>query len=107
MRPVVLRWQRFERLTDGRLAFGDSPCVYVQADSDGRALRVGKASKGLHACYRGGTGLAIDAPMHNSRNMVFVAPVPLELLDAVELALIWSHRASLPYNNVGKRIAPA
>lgn len=106
MRRLVLRWERFERLTDAREMFGNGPCVYVQADSRGRALRVGKASRGLHARYRGGTGWAIDAAMHSSRNVVFVASVPLEYLDAVEATLIWSHRDSLPYNNVGKRVAP-
>jgi hypothetical protein len=106
MGPVVLNWRRFDRLTDARLEFGPTACIYVQADRRGRALRVGKASNGLHARYRGGTGWAIDAAMHDSRNVVFVAAVPADRLQQVEATLIWTHRDSLPYNNVGKRTAP-
>ncbi len=40
----------------------------VQADREGRAVRVGKASLGLVARYRGGTGHALDAAMHDSGN---------------------------------------
>ena len=106
MRQVILDWKRFDRLTEARAMFGNTACLYVQADPDGRALRVGKASRGLHARYRGGTGWAIDAAMHNSRNVVFVASVPDDLLEQVESTLIWAYRESLIYNRVAKRIAP-
>ncbi len=104
---VTLTWHRFGRLTDARRQFADTPCVYVQADSVGRPLRVGKASRGLNARYRGGTGWAIDAAMHGTANVVFVAAVATELVSAVEAVLIWSHRHELPYNNQGKRVQPA
>jgi len=64
------------------------------------------ASKGLNARYRGGTGYAIDAAMHDSKNLVFVAEVPLEYCALIEQNLIWQYRRLLIYNNVGKRTCP-
>jgi hypothetical protein len=103
---VRLTWTRFESLTAARRVFGSDSCVYVQADCEGRAVRVGKASGGLHSRYRGGTGWALDAAMHESGNLVFVAPVGMAVLDAVESTLIWVHRSSLRYNRLGRRVAP-
>jgi hypothetical protein len=103
---VALMWTRFASLTAARQVFGSTPCVYVQADREAHAIRVGKASKGLHSRYRGGTGWALDAAMHGSDNVVFVAPVESSVLDAVESTLIWLHRSSLLYNRVGRRVAP-
>jgi hypothetical protein len=103
---VSLTWTRFDSLTAARQVFGSSSCVYVQADREGNAIRVGKASGGLRSRYRGGTGWALDAAMHGSGNVVFVAPVDATVLDAVESTLIWSHRSSLRYNRVGLRVAP-
>ena len=102
---VQLIWQRFESLTAARAAYKTIPCVYAQADRDGRVVRVGKASKGLQRRYYGGTGWALDAAMHGSGNLVFVAAT--DRAEIVESTLIWDHRASLPYNNVGRRVAPA
>jgi hypothetical protein len=39
---IVPKWQRFHSLTQARAAFPISCCVYVQADSKGNAIRVGK-----------------------------------------------------------------
>jgi hypothetical protein len=103
---MVLRWYRFQRLTDARAAFKNRACVYVQTDARGRPVRVGKASKGLEARYRGGTGYALDAAMHASRNLVFVAAVPGELCEQVERTLIWQFRTQLTYNNLGIARAP-
>ena len=108
MQTINLKWTRYEKMTDARArgAFWDTPCVYVQADSYGQAVRVGKASLGLEARYRGGTGYAIDAAAHSSGNPVFVAPVSRKLCDIVERSLIWENREVLTYNNVGKKTPP-
>src|SRR5262249_20656748 len=45
-----LNWQKFTKLTDAR----------------GCPIRIGKASEGLEARYRGGTGYAMDAAMRHS-----------------------------------------
>jgi hypothetical protein len=103
---MVLKWCRFHRLTEARAAFKNRPCVCVQTDSRGRPVRVGKASKGLETRYYGGTGYALDAAMHGSRNLVFVAQVPADLCDAVERTLIWQFREQLTYNNMGVKRAP-
>ena len=99
---LKLEWRRFSKLTEARSAFTRTSCVYVQTDAAGCPIRVGKASEGLEARYRGGTGYALDAAMHNSGNLVFVAAVPKELCGAVENELIWQGRRQLAYNNNGK-----
>ena len=107
MKQVVLEWHRFTQLTEARDIFADTPCIYVQTDRDAKPVRVGKASKGLQARYRGGMEYALDAAMHRSGNKVFVARVPSSQCDDVERALIWQLRDSLPYNNQGKLHRPA
>jgi len=104
--PITLQWRRFSRLTEARSAFARIPCVYVQTDDSGCPIRVGKASEGLEARYRGGTGYALDAAMHGSGNLVFVAAVSKELCGAIEGELIWQGRRCLTYNNHGKIIPP-
>jgi hypothetical protein len=103
---VTLEWHMFGRLTAARSNFPSTPCVYVQTDAARYPFRIGKASEGLEARYRGGNGYAIDAAMHGSGNLVFVAAVPKELCEVIESELIWQGRRCLPYNNNGKRTAP-
>jgi hypothetical protein len=45
--------------------------------------------------------------MHGSGNLVFVASVPKECCEQVEMELIWQGRRGLPYNNNGKIKPPA
>lgn len=101
---VTLHWQRFNNLTQARRHFKLSPCVCLIADTQGTALRVGMAGKGLEPRYRGGTGYALDAAMHGSGNQIYVAPVEGALVKAVESQLIYSLQP--PYNNQGKIISP-
>jgi len=103
---MKLNWKQYDRLTRARAEYPDKACIYVQTDSSGKPKRVGKASKGLNVRYRGGTGYAIDAAMHNSGNLVFVAAVPIKLCSKVESELIWQGRKVLEYNIHGKRTPP-
>jgi hypothetical protein len=103
---VTLEWHMFDRLTAARSNFRSTPCVYIQTDAARYPLRVAKAAEGLEARYRGGTGYAIDAALHGSGNLVFVAAVPKDLCEAIESELIWQGRRGLPSNNNGKRRAP-
>ena len=103
---MTLEWQKFHKLTVARQHFAKTPCVYIQADQDGHPIRVGMASKGLGVRYRGGTGYAIDAAMHGSNNLVFIAAVQKELCKEVEDELIWQGRRCLAYNNQGKISLP-
>lgn len=107
LEPIRLEWRKFSRLTEARSAFAKVPCVYVQTDPAENPIRVGKASEGLEARYRGGTGYALDAAMHGSGNFVFVAAVPKEVCEAVEAELIWQGRRQLTYNNNGKIWPPS
>ncbi len=100
-------WSRFAKLTAAREAFPTQACVYVQTDSGGRPLRIGRASKGLDERYHGGNGGALDAAMHGSGNLVFVAPVDLSMCKPVEEELIWQGRLVLLYNIQGKLIPPS
>lgn len=104
--PVKLAWQKFSKLTEARSRFAKISCIYVQADSQGCPIRIGKASEGLEARYRGGTGYAIDAAMHGSSNLVFVAAVDKDLCECIESELIWQGRRGLTYNNHGKITPP-
>ena len=106
-KSLKLHWHRFEKLTEARSQFAKTPCVYIQADARGRPIRVGKASMGLETRYRGGTGHAIDAAMHDSGNLVFVAAVSGDLCGSVESELIWQGRRCLTYNNQGKLVEPS
>lgn len=103
---VELRWSKYSKLTDARTAIPHQACVYVQADKHGHPVRVGKASKGLDKRYHGGNGYAMDASMHESGNLVFVAPVEEALCKAVEDELVWQGRRVLTYNNQGKQEPP-
>ena len=103
---VTLRWQRFASFIEARSAFARTACIYVQVDRAARPVRVGMASRGLEARYRGGTGWALEAAMHEAGNVVFVAPVAEEACAAIEATLIWTHRDVLTYNQQGKRQPP-
>jgi len=103
---IVLVWRRFKKLTDARDAFPDVPCVYVQSEGRGVPVRVGETSVGLESRYRGGNGFALDAAMHNSGNLVFVAEVPEGLSEEIERELIWRERQTLLYNNEHKSNPP-
>lgn len=105
-KSFTLRWTKFSRLTEARIAFRKTACIYLQTDSADNIIRIGKAAKGLEARYRGGTGYAIDAAMHGSGNSVFVAAVPEILCSAIEDELIWMLRNHCEYNNQGKRREP-
>lgn len=104
---MTLSWSLFTSFIEARSEYRRTPCVYVQASSAGMPLRVGKASVGLDARYRGGTGYALDAAGHESGNLWFVAPVPVDSCDEIERELIWANRGILEYNNLGIRHEPS
>jgi hypothetical protein len=104
---VALEWHRFSKLRDAWPLFATKPCIYVQTDPTGCPIRIGKASEGLEARYRGGTGYALDAAMHGSGNLVFVAGVDKDLCGRIEDELIWQGRRCLSYNNRGKIVPPS
>jgi hypothetical protein len=104
---TTLRWQRFALFTDGRTAFKTTSCIYVQTDSKACPIRIGMSSTGLESRYRGGTGGAIDAAMHLSGGLVFIAAVAENLCGVVEKELIWRYRQALIYNRAEKKHAPA
>lgn len=104
---VELEWHRFAKLTDARRRFAKISCIYVQTDPRACPIRIGKATRRLEARYRGGTGYAIDAAMHGSGNLVFVASADKELCGCIEAELIWQGRSCLPYNNHGKILPPS
>lgn len=74
-------------MTVARSAFPITRCVYAQADHEGHVVRIGKASKGLTARDRGGTGWALDAATHGSKNLVFAAEAEQAVSEAMESCL--------------------
>ena len=103
---IKLNWYRFEGFINARDKFPKKSCVYVQTDRKSKPIRVGKTLPGLSIRYHGGTGYAIDAAMHGSKNLFFVAPVPSGHCDDIERELIWQGRNVLHYNNMGKQKPP-
>jgi hypothetical protein len=99
---VTLAWRRFTSFIEARNATGANACLYVQADRNGRPVRVGLARHGLHKRYWGGTGWALEAAMHDSGNLWFVALVDRDSCEAAESTLIWQWQKWLPYNQMGK-----
>ena len=104
VKNIILHWHRFDKLTMARKQFKVSPCIYLFTDTKGTALRVGMAGKGLEPRYSGGTGYALDAAMHGSGNLVYVASVERAFVQTVERLLIY--RLQPPYNNQGKINSP-
>lgn len=106
MEAVTLIWRKFTSFMEARDATGPNTCVYVQADPEGHPLRVGLAAGGLHRRYWGDTAFAMEAAMHGSGNLWFVATVTLGMCEAVQSTLIWQWRESLLYNQVESLTAP-
>ena len=102
-----LHWKKYISFISARNDFKNKSCVYVQTDNKGVPVRVGKASKGLQVRYRGGTGYAIEAAMHQSGNLFFVAAVPESQCEKVEANLIYNNKDLLTYNNIGKNNPPS
>lgn len=102
--PIPLRWRKFKTFTKAVRAFKNKSCIYIQSNSHGQALRVGKAKKGMYIRYKEGYSSPIDAAMHGSSNCIFVAAVPAKLVKDIEDALIYSEKPK--YNKRGKTKVP-
>ena len=100
---IVLNWDKFTSFIKARERYKKISCIYIQTDSKGNPIRVGKASKGLEVRYRGGTGYALEAAMHESGNQIFISKVNERICEDVENNLIFQHRKQLKYNNIGKK----
>ena len=85
MHAVILEWIMFEKFVDQKHKSGahdqyvESPCVYIQTDKSREILRVGVTKRRLRDRYWGGTGYTIQAAMHGSGNLIFVASVPTKI----------------------------
>lgn len=97
---LTLDWKRFGTFAAARTAFRNRPCVYVQTDRRQQPLRIGSAAHGLEARYRGATGNALDAAMHESGNLVFAAAVHGLDCERVRRELMWQCRDALSYARV-------
>lgn len=107
MEAIVLRWQRFCTLRKAREALRGRPCIYLQTDSREAILRVGE-SNDLWARYVGGTGYAVDAAMHGSGNLFFVASAPgdREARRKIEALLISRLQPTYNVQGAGLSLAP-
>ena len=101
---IVLTWQRFTLMSEAWEAFREKSCVYVIADPTGRSLYIiGETGQveGLWGRYKGGTASSMDAALHGSGNLVFVAAVnDDEIRKSVESTLIFAEQPA--YNERGK-----
>ena len=78
MADVTLTWERFDTFRLARERFRRVPCIYILADKDGSIRRVGE-SDDLWQRYIGGTGWMVDAALHGSGKLIFVAEAPTDL----------------------------
>ena len=91
---ITLRWKRFASMVAACRDFRHVCCVYVIADPSTRPMYIGcsESKGGLDGRYHGGTASAVDAALHGSGNLVFVAEVARGGCDPIEKALIWSEQ---------------
>ena len=74
---IALEWKRFASFRQAREAFRGTTCIYAVTDREERILKIGESGD-LWTRYVGGTGYTVDAAMHGSGNLVFVAAAPLD-----------------------------
>jgi len=101
---IVLTWKCYTSMKEAGEAFRRKSCVYVIAAPSRQPLYIGKTEgvEGLWGRYKGGTASSMDAALHGSGNLIFVAAIAGEVLESVENALIYAEQP--PYNNRGKII---
>src|SRR5487761_930093 len=92
---INLHWKKYDSFLE---AWKDEesllPCIYCQADKEGKPLRIGRGRKGLRGRYFSSPD-TINAAMHNSGNLVFVAIVDPKRLDKIEKQLLWNEHPQL------------
>ena len=102
---MILHWKRFTSLLSLRKAFRSKPCIYLQTDPEETILRIGE-SKDMYERYRGGTAYALEAALHKSGNLFFVAEAPAEenQRKQLEATMIYDHQPK--YCNEHKSRSP-
>jgi len=93
MTKIPLVWKKFANFQDALKRFKGVSCIYVLTDRDGRILRIGESGN-LRSRYRGGTGWMVEAALHGSGNMIFVAEAPIEdqIRKSAEALLIFKYQ---------------
>ena len=101
---IVLTWKCYTSMKEAGEAFRGKSCVYVIAAPSRKPLYIGETGgvDGLYGRYKGGTASSMDAALHGSGNLIFVAAIADEFRRMVENALIYAEQP--PYNKQGKII---
>ena len=102
---VTLKWQRFESFLKLRQDFRSKPCIYLQTDPEERILRVGQ-SDDPYKRYNGGTAYAMEAAIHGSGNLFFVAEAPKDKSEREQLEATMIYKLQPQYCNQHKQYPP-
>lgn len=102
---VLFTWQKFTTFQEALKKHKGIACLYVLTDKDENILRIGESGC-LRSRYRGGTGWMVEAAMHGSGNIIFVAAAPVEqkMRQSAEALLTYRHQP--PYCQRDKMIPP-
>jgi hypothetical protein len=105
MRRILFVWEKFGNFQDALKKFKRVACIYLLTDKDGRILRIGESGN-LRSRYRGGTGWMVEAALHGSGNIVFVAAAPIEEKIRKSAEAILTFKYQPPYCQQNKLVAP-
>ena len=102
---ISFNWQRFVTFQEALKKHKGVACLYVLTDKEERILRIGESGC-LRSRYRGGTGWMVEAAMHGSGNIVFVAAAPADqkIRQSAEALLTYRHQP--PYCQRDKLVPP-
>lgn len=77
MTKVEFVWERFANVQDAPKKFKSIAGLYMLTYKEGRILGIGESGN-LRNLYRGGTGWMVEAALHGSGNLVFIAAARIE-----------------------------
>jgi len=98
----ILKWKRFKSFLDLREVFRSKPCIYLQTDPEEKILRVGESGN-IYDRYKGGTAYAVEAAMHGSGSLFFVAEAPEDKNERKRLEATMIYDLKPPYCNQRKK----
>ncbi len=105
MTKILFVWEKFANFQDALKKFKRASCIYLLTDKDGRILRIGESGN-LRSRYNGGTGWMVEAALHGSGNLVFVAAAPVEQKVRRYAEAFLTFKYQPPYCQQNKLVAP-
>ena len=105
MTKILFVWEQFATFQEALKKFKRAACIYMLTDKDGRILRIGESGN-LRSRYNGGTGWMVEAALHGSGNLVYVAAAPIDQKIRRDAEATLTFRYQPPYCQRDKLLAP-